>query len=150
MDNPFLNINQAFHALKKYGKVLKSSSFYYSHPYGNLPQASYINKVCKFESPLRPQRLLRGLKRIELELGRIRSFPHGPRTIDIDIIEWEGLPQNTDILTIPHPDYHNRDFVLIPLQEMEPDFNSFYYGITISDLMAECHKEETINICRLK
>ena len=64
--------------------------------------------------------LLKAIHKIELDNGRERLVHWGNRTLDIDIIFYEGVTLNTEELTIPHKDYKNRDFVLIPLKEIAP------------------------------
>ena len=117
-------LRDACSSLRHYGNIQTMSSLYYSEPYGPQEQPCFLNIVCRYNTVLRPQRLLRTLKKIEMELGRVRTYPWGPRYIDIDIIDWNGEIHLTEILKIPHSDLENRNFVLIPLQEIEPAYIS--------------------------
>ncbi|HOD16510.1 MAG TPA: 2-amino-4-hydroxy-6-hydroxymethyldihydropteridine diphosphokinase, partial [Spirochaetota bacterium] len=72
------------------------------------------------ETTLSPPDLLAALKRCEVELGREKSFPKGPRSIDMDILLYDDLILNTEELTIPHPEIRNRRFVMDHLVELNP------------------------------
>jgi len=78
--------------------------------------------VILIETDLDPFDLLNLLLNIEKEMGRERKIRWGPRNIDLDIIFYDDLVINTDNLKIPHPDAHNRTFVMGPLSEIDPDF----------------------------
>ena len=67
---------------------------------------------------LTPIELLERLKSIELEVGRIPRERHGPREIDLDVLLYDSLTLQSDLLTIPHPGLHERPFVLVPLNEL--------------------------------
>lgn len=143
-DNGVRMIENALRLLDTYGRIRKTSSFYKNEPYGVTDQPAFINTVCIFETHHRPQKLFRKLKQIELQLGRIRTFHWGPRRIDIDIIEWNGEAVDTSVLNIPHPDYKNRDFVLVPLLEIEPGFTS-REGITLPDMIDSCNRSHRLD-----
>ncbi len=68
------------------------------------------------------------LLEIELELGRVRSVLNGPRTIDLDLIDYEGVEVESDDLTLPHPRAHQRAFVLLPWLEIEPEAELIGHG----------------------
>ncbi|MCB0320529.1 MAG: 2-amino-4-hydroxy-6-hydroxymethyldihydropteridine diphosphokinase [Bdellovibrionales bacterium] len=108
------------------GKITHVSSLYRTRPLEdqNLRQPNFCNIVIAIESLLSPDQLLRETHRIESEMGRVRNpgFQWGPRTLDIDIITFAVQSIRTPTLTIPHPQYRYRDFVLVPLQEILPDF----------------------------
>lgn len=97
------------------------SSVYESEPYGYLEQENFFNAVCKIKTLYPPIDLFNFLKRIETEAGRKNSGKWGPREIDLDILFYNDLICSDDNLTIPHKDILNRDFVLIPLCEIEPE-----------------------------
>ena len=138
-------LNRAIDLLHNYGTVLKSSSVYHNAPYGISNQPSFVNLICTYESAYRPYKMLRLIKQIELGLGRIRTYRWGPRRIDIDIIEWNGEEVNSSLLTIPHPDFKNRDFVLVPLLEIEPAFLS-REGKSLPELIDSCSRERRTEI----
>ena len=78
----------------------------------------FLNQAAIFESALAPEDFSRRMHAIEDGLGRTRTVRNGPRTIDIDLIDFGGLSVSTPELTLPHPRARRRDFVLKPLQEL--------------------------------
>jgi len=117
------NIEIAIEKIKEKGiKILKVSSIIETEPYGYKDQDSFLNAVCLVETSLDPFSLLRVLLNIEEEMGRKRIFKWGPRNIDLDIIFYDDLVIESEELIIPHPDAHNRTFVMGPISEIEPDF----------------------------
>ncbi len=116
------NLQTARRGLEKLGKVVRQSPVYESQPWGKTDQPVFLNAVLILESPLRPFRLLRKLKHLEMELGRIRTERWGARIIDLDLLQWEGAAVHSAILQIPHPYLEARSFVLKPLYDVEPRF----------------------------
>lgn len=112
-------------ALTEIGKVVevkKVSSLYETAPFKVIDkQPNYINAVLIGETELQPKELIKELLAIENKLGRERSFQNAARTIDIDIIDYEGFFMESDELTLPHPRAFERRFVLEPWAEIEPD-----------------------------
>jgi len=78
----------------------------------------FLNQAAVFETGLSPQEFSRRMHAIEDALGRVRTVRNGPRTIDIDLIDFGGLVLDTPELTLPHPRARFRDFVLKPLEEL--------------------------------
>ena len=78
----------------------------------------FLNQVAAFETALDPFDFSRRMHAIEDDLGRVRTVRNGPRTIDLDLIDFGGEVVNTPELTLPHPRAHLRDFVLKPLAEL--------------------------------
>lgn len=105
-------------------KVLKTSSFIETKPQGKIDQPRFLNGAIKIETKLSPQKLMQSLLEIEKKMGRVRGEKWGPRIIDLDIIAYDDLKINEPGLTIPHPRFKERDFVLIPLRELQCDLNS--------------------------
>ncbi|MDR2620171.1 MAG: 2-amino-4-hydroxy-6-hydroxymethyldihydropteridine diphosphokinase [Propionibacteriaceae bacterium] len=97
------------------------SSVYRSAPVDYLDQPYFLNAVVIGESSLAPYTLLNFIQAIENRLGRVRVIDKGPRTIDIDIIEYENHHLHTPNLSIPHPRARKRAFVLIPWAEVDPE-----------------------------
>ena len=122
LGNKINNIELAKFELEKYKiKILKFSSNYLSKSWPNPLMPTYINIVIKIETILSPLNLLKICNFIELKLGRVRSKKNNPRTCDIDIIDYDKkiLNINSNKLTIPHPKMTKRNFVLLPLFEID-------------------------------
>ena len=106
-------------------RLLALSSIYTSKPAVVLEQPDFKNAVMTIETALEPRELLRALQDIELEFGRVREgeafVPGGPRTLDLDLIDIEGVVMNDPQLTLPHPEALLRDFVVTPLLEISPN-----------------------------
>jgi len=121
------NLQQAIEHLKKIGIIIeKTSSVIETDPVGGPPQGKYLNLVLKAKTDLSPHELLSQLKTLEEQLGRIPSVRNGPRVIDIDILIFDHVSMASDELTIPHPRMSERDFVLRPLREIEPNFQELF------------------------
>ena len=82
--------------------------------------------------------MLTVLKQIELDMGRTQNIRWGPREIDLDIILYNQWQMTTDELTLPHADFHNRIFVLLPLSDIAPEMYSPIHKTTILDLLKKC------------
>jgi 2-amino-4-hydroxy-6-hydroxymethyldihydropteridine diphosphokinase len=101
-------------------QLFKASSLYRSEPYEALGP-DFINAVALVQTQLNPLDLLHALQALELQSGRERPFKNAPRTLDLDIIFYGDLLLNTPELTLPHPRWHERAFVLQPLAEVWPE-----------------------------
>jgi 2-amino-4-hydroxy-6-hydroxymethyldihydropteridine diphosphokinase len=113
------------------------SSIYESKPLGNLVQENYLNGVIKIETELSPSELFVFLKEIEKELGRKESVKWADREIDLDILFYNDLIYKDDNITIPHIGIVDREFVLIPLCDIDPEFIHPVFGITVKKLSAQ-------------
>ncbi|MDR3410788.1 MAG: 2-amino-4-hydroxy-6-hydroxymethyldihydropteridine diphosphokinase [Formivibrio sp.] len=102
-------------------RLLKSSSFYCTSPIGYTDQPDFTNSVVEISTELTARELLEALLAIESALGRERSIPNGPRTIDLDLILYGDRTIDEKDLIVPHPRMHERAFVLVPLTEIAPD-----------------------------
>ena len=104
---------------------LKASSFYSTSPVDSSGP-DYVNAAAVVETTLLPEGLLELLQKIELEHGRVRpaGVHNAPRTLDLDLLAYEGEVRSTKVLTIPHPRMNERLFVLVPLAEIEPEWQS--------------------------
>jgi 2-amino-4-hydroxy-6-hydroxymethyldihydropteridine diphosphokinase len=101
-------------------RVTARSSLYRTSPVGYLDQPDFVNAVIAVETRLPPRELLGALLAIERAHGRERDFPNAPRTLDLDILLYDGETVREPGLTIPHPRMHERAFVLKPLAEIAP------------------------------
>lgn len=123
LNQPIKQLQSALQAMGRLPqtKLLKVSSFYQSKPLGPQDQPDYVNAVACIETQLAPLELLDALQHIENEQGRVRLRRWGERTLDLDILLYNNLQLQSARLTIPHYDMKNREFVIIPLQEIAPD-----------------------------
>lgn len=101
--------------------LLRSSGFYRSAPIGPGDQPDYVNAVAELETRLAPLQLLDGLQTIEAGHGRERTIRWGARTLDLDILLFGQQCIDLPRLQVPHPRMAERNFVLLPLAELEPD-----------------------------
>ncbi len=100
--------------------VFRKSSIMETEPVDYLEQPRFLNQVIIIETALAPIDLLTALKLCETELGREKSFPRGPRSIDLDILLYDDLILDTEELAIPHPEIKNRPFIVNHLVELHP------------------------------
>jgi 2-amino-4-hydroxy-6-hydroxymethyldihydropteridine diphosphokinase len=100
--------------------VLAISPVYETAPVGGPAQPDYLNAVLLIQTGLPPRDLLAAVRRIEADFGRVRSERFGPRTLDIDIIDYAGQVSDDPVLTLPHPRAHERAFVLAPWHDIDP------------------------------
>jgi 2-amino-4-hydroxy-6-hydroxymethyldihydropteridine diphosphokinase len=130
-------LDRAIQALQNHPdvEVTQISSYYETEPVGGPSgQPDFLNAVIELGTPLAPEELLQVLQGIEQDLGRVRRERHGPRTIDLDLLLYGNIVQDTPELTIPHPRMHERGFVLEPFAEIAPDAVHPRLGKTIGEL----------------
>jgi 2-amino-4-hydroxy-6-hydroxymethyldihydropteridine diphosphokinase len=118
----FANLRAAIAALAPQVRVETESRIYETPPWGFIDQPAFLNMALRAETDLPPADLLAFLKQLESALGREPTFRNGPRLIDIDILFYDDMVLDTPPLVIPHPRLHERDFVLVPLADIAPDF----------------------------
>ena len=128
------NLDLALTMLREATDVKQVSSCYSTKPVGYTDQPDFLNAVCIIETELPAMALLAMLQGIEKVMGRERTIKWGPRTIDLDIIQYGDLISKAEELTLPHPRAHERKFVLEPWHEIEPDAILLTHG-KISDLL---------------
>jgi 2-amino-4-hydroxy-6-hydroxymethyldihydropteridine diphosphokinase len=118
-------------------KILKSSSSYISKSWPDPKKPSYINIVIKVKTILLPNELLKVCNNIESKLGRIRTEKNAPRTCDIDIIDYDKkiLKKKNNQLILPHPRLNKRNFVLLPLFEIDKSWKHPESNINIVNLI---------------
>ena len=136
LDDPTAQLEAAIAALAKLPRteVLRESRTYVSKPWGKLDQPDFLNMVVEIRTGLAPETLLRHVKRIEQEQGRIESERWGPRQLDIDILLFGERTITTANLVVPHPRAWERAFVLRPLADLRPDLKS-PAGESLADLL---------------
>lgn len=118
-------------------EMKRISSIYESKPVGYLDQPDFLNLVFEAETDLLPLELLDRCQSIENELGRVRNIRFGPRTLDADIVLFGDERIAVERLIVPHPRMQERAFVLLPLQELIPDFVVPEWNKPVKELVAE-------------
>ena len=115
-------LDGAVQALKEHPciRVKQISTYYVTEPYGDVVQDDFLNAAIELETLYTPNELLDVLHDIEKAAKRERLVHWGPRTLDLDILLYDEFVQDDPVLTIPHPDMQNRDFVLKPMAEISP------------------------------
>ena len=145
----FENISIAIKLLNSSNfKIKRISSFYETPSYPNKSLPRYINigllGVSKNYSTL-----LKQISLIEKKIGRLRSKKNDPRVCDIDIIDFNGITQNSSLLTLPHPRSHKRNFVLYPIKEIYPSWVHPILKKNVDFLINQLDQNSRIEITRL-
>ena len=138
LGNKIINIEKTKFELEKYKiKILKSSSNYMSESWPDPSMPNYINIIIKIKTSFTPLELLKICNLIELKLGRVRSKKNAPRTCDIDIIDYDKkiLNEKNNQLILPHPRMSKRNFVLLPLFEVDRSWKHPKSKINIVNLI---------------
>ena len=118
-------------------RVKQVSSYRVTAPYGGVEQDDFLNAAMDIETLYDPEELLDALHVIEQAARRERLIHWGPRTLDLDILFYDDLVQDDPALILPHPDLHNRDFVLGPMTELAPNFVHPVLHKTMKQLLNE-------------
>ncbi|MBC7890054.1 MAG: 2-amino-4-hydroxy-6-hydroxymethyldihydropteridine diphosphokinase [Ferruginibacter sp.] len=126
------------HLEKKIGKVIRKSAIYTTAAWGNTNQPDFLNQVIVIETILTAPETLQHILAIEKKMGRIRTVKNAPRIIDIDILFFNKQIIQLKDLIIPHPEIQNRQFVLVPLNELSPRFKHPVLNKNIHQLLAVC------------
>jgi len=139
------NLNNAIQKIELHcGKIISSSTIYETAAWGFTEQPPFFNQALQVETALSATELMQQLLIIELSLGRERLLPLGPRTIDLDIIYFNNEIIQNDIVSIPHPRMEQRNFVLIPLNEIAPTYLHPVLNIPTSTLLKQCRDESHV------
>ena len=117
------NLNDALKALDLVPgvTVTKVSKYYITEPWGYADQPDFTNACCEVETTLSPEALLGVCLGIEAGMGRVRQIKNGPRVIDLDLLLYGNEKRDTEELILPHPGMPERDFVLLPLNDLAED-----------------------------
>lgn len=108
-------------AVESLPDVVAVSPVYETDPVGGPDQNQFLNLVVEMMTAIEPLDLLGLCHRIETAADRVRDVRWGPRTVDLDIIWMDGIEMDTERLTIPHPRWRERRFVLVPLRDLAPE-----------------------------
>jgi 2-amino-4-hydroxy-6-hydroxymethyldihydropteridine diphosphokinase len=139
MGDRMANLAQAIHLInQEIGPIQLTSSIYETAAWGNTNQPDFLNQSLMLHTSLDEETLMHQLLNIEIGMGRKRDIPMGPRTIDLDIIYFNDLVIENELITIPHPKIAERRFVLIPLSEIAPKFLHPVLNKTNEALLKDC------------
>src|SRR5258708_10130564 len=136
------NIKQAITTLEQRLTDIEIARLYETKPMYFENQDVFINTVLKGQTLLTPQELLAFIKLSESNLGRQKRFTNGPREIDIDILFYDQLVYESDDLIIPHPRISEREFVLQPFIDLDPDFIHPSLQKTVKELLTALKKKK--------
>jgi 2-amino-4-hydroxy-6-hydroxymethyldihydropteridine diphosphokinase len=134
--DPKAQMDIAVAMLREATEVISVSEYFSTKPVSDIEQPDYLNAVCIVESELPAMDLLSLLHGIEKALGRQRLEKWGPRTIDLDLIQYGSLLSSADELKLPHPRAHERRFVLEPWVSIDPEAILLTHG-KISELLVQ-------------
>ena len=129
-------------------RIVKASSLYESEPHGDAKNW-YVNGVIEVETEFSPTQLLHRLQSIELDMGRKRTAntkKWASRKIDLDLLLFDNQTIDSRTLTVPHPEMHNRRFVLLPLSELAPHLTHPRFGVTIVELLAAVKDDKKVQL----
>jgi 2-amino-4-hydroxy-6-hydroxymethyldihydropteridine diphosphokinase len=137
------NLLETVRRVGELGEVRRVSSFYETEPVGLVEQPRFLNGAMVLETVLEPVELMRGLLAVEEAMGRVRgeAVAKGPRVIDLDLLLYtdlngDGVVMETAELVLPHPEMHQRRFVLEPLAEIAPGMVHPVLGLTVTEILA--------------
>ena len=139
---PTATLRAALARLEEQGvKILSVSPFYETPAWPDPAQPAFVNAVAAVESTLQPVELLTLLHGVETDFGRLRSAPNAPRTLDIDLLDYDGK-RMTDGVMLPHPRMAERSFVLVPLAQVAPNWRHPVTGEAVRDLLVRLPDRE--------
>ena len=142
--NCIYHLKKAISELDKLGSIKKIASLYLSKPYGYINQNDFYNTAVVLKTAQQPMQLMKNIKKIEKKLQKNKKILNGPRKIDIDIIFFNNDIIETSDLCIPHKHMHERNFVLIPLNEIAAEHMHPKYNKTVADLLEESKDTENV------
>jgi len=123
---------------KQIGKITRRSGLYATAPWGNSNQPDFLNQVIIVQTRLTAAQTMQTILGIEKKMGRLRTVKNAPRIIDIDILFFNKEIIDEEQLTVPHPQLQNRRFVLVPLNELSPNFKHPVLNKTVHRLFIHC------------
>jgi len=127
------------------GEIAKSSSVYETPPWGFDAKENFWNQVLLIETEFSPEEILQKIAGIENRFGRKREKgKYNSREMDIDILYYDDIYLETENLIIPHPQILQRKFVLVPLNEIAPDFKHPLFRLTSFQMLENCRDESVI------
>ena len=123
---------------------MRRSSLYETEPVGVLDQPWFLNAVVEGETALAPEALLQACRATEIDAGRERVVRFGPRTLDVDVLWYDGRVVDLPDLQIPHPRMRERRFVLVPLTEIAPTLTDPRSGTPYAELLTRLDERKKV------
>jgi 2-amino-4-hydroxy-6-hydroxymethyldihydropteridine diphosphokinase len=130
---------------KKIGYIQRQSAVYQTAAWGNTNQPDFLNQVIIATTKLTAAQTMQTILTIEKEMGRIRTKKNAPRIIDIDILFFNKAIIDKKDLIVPHPQLQNRNFVLVPLNQLSPNLKHPVLNKTIHQLLRVCPDKLTVH-----
>jgi 2-amino-4-hydroxy-6-hydroxymethyldihydropteridine diphosphokinase len=115
---------------------VRTSRFYRTPAWPDPADPPFVNAIASVKTRLEPLKFLETLHATERAFGRVRSTPNAPRTLDLDLLDYDGLIQQGPP-ELPHPRMTSRAFVLVPLRDIAPDWRDPVSGESLSELLAK-------------
>lgn len=142
LEQPDQQVMQALSELNEIDgcRLRAASELYGSTPVGPAEQPDYVNAAASLETQLSPIQLLDALQAIENNHHRVRDLRWGPRTLDLDLLLYDNQTIESERLTVPHPRLQERNFVLYPLADIDPQL-VLPSGITLQSLLVNCSRD---------
>mgnify|MGYP001244220205 FL=1 len=137
--------NAKLNLLKNNISILESSSYYESLSWPNQKNPKFLNIVIKIKTNFTPLKLIKKCKEIEIKLGRKKMPKNSPRVCDIDIIDFKNQKMKKDLI-LPHPRMHIRNFVLLPLFEINKDWKHPVLKLNIKKLISSLSNSDIRSI----
>ena len=129
-------VEEALRQLDRGGiRLVRASQLLVTAPFGVTDQPDFVNAVAEVETALTPELLLERLHDIERLAGRVRALRWGPRTLDLDLIDYHGLIRAAPAPVLPHPGIPDRIFVLAPIAEIAPHWRHPQTRLTAAEML---------------
>ena len=150
IDNRKQHVEKAITLLHEKVYDITVAPLYETKPRYFENQQNFLNTVLRGFTDLEPRKLLQFTKTVQQEVGRVERFRNGPREIDIDVLFYDNKVYKDEELEIPHPRLQERDFVLQPFADINPDFSHPILKKTIRELLDALPEEQRSIITMLK
>ena len=134
LDRPLERLREAVARLATELDEVRVSAVYRTPSEGSADQADYLNAVVRGRTSRTPREVLELAQRLEAEQGRARPYPGAPRTLDVDVLFVGDLRVDEPGLSIPHPRWASRDFVVVPLLDVAPEWLDPVTGVAVADV----------------
>ena len=139
---PSTVLRRAIRSLDTVGcHLISASSLVRTSPYGKTDQPNFLNAVARIATRMTPEALLDYLQSMEKQAGRSRSERWGPRSLDLDILDFNGIVRDAPSPVLPHPGIPDRPFVLRPIVEIAPRWRHPVLGKTAAQMLERLHAQ---------